>query len=251
MNKFFGSLPLLTLFVLSGTALSQERFCFRNPQRIIGDARVSISPLLKWWSVYESALRRSGSGSQTNREALLKARPLSSWDHIEGSWVEDFGGTWIVDATIELIPGKTVHKRILLFHPPEDEKKLFDDLTAKLKWLQGVESQSIAASSSNDQLVRENNSRVSTLDMIGNSSGFMRAQVGPQLQAYDHASSIAIARSQIFMARARSASDEIPKIQLGLASMPTGKEYRIDFFALRTGQIYNGLPVYELGLFVK
>ena len=62
---------------------------------------------------------------------------------------------WIVEGDIEERPGASAHSRILLVHPPKEEKQKFDRLKAESKQDQETQASANTAADVNQEIVDE------------------------------------------------------------------------------------------------
>jgi hypothetical protein len=182
---------------------------------MVNGQTVELTPLFHWWRGHEGE------------------RPLKAWVHVTGHIGETSAWGWILTAHVEHLgeKGESADKelKIILRSPPTGEKEEFDRLKGQLNGLQSQRSQlssqaATAASSSKE---------------------YSHQRHGHGVSAAYHQQETAD-KDQI-----KRIDEQIKEINQKLAVFPEHDKFAVDCFALHTGQMVNGLPVYDHGMGVK
>ena len=158
---------------------------------------------------------------------------------------------WIVEGDIEERPGASAHSRILLVHPPKEEKQKFDRLKAESKQDQETQASANTAADVNQEIVDEASSKAAALDTISSASPLLTYLVQGDELGYSRAAGNASDRKKIMVTKSTAASEAASEADHELEEMPPGEQYTVDFFALRIGQEYQGLSIYDLGTMIR
>jgi len=195
----------------------------KNPRREVDNQIVNLSPLLHWW---------------TNHAGV---RPLTAWVHVTGNIVGTNTYGWIVDASVEAShrPGQDEtagggggQKRIVLSHPPLQDRAAFEGTAAQLKSLEDQRTQANALETQANNYIHPGGGNavrphfaLKTLDL--------REAKAVQQQA---------------AAQVRELDKQIKDLKASMAaSWANAQHYEVDCFALDTGRDQNRLPLYEHG----
>jgi len=221
MRVFVTGLSLAAIFALPGIAAASP---LKGAHRTVNGQGVNLTPLFQWW---------------TNRHG---ARPLSAWVHITGTIVGTNGFNWVVHANVEDTgrykgdedakrPAITGDQRILLRTSPVSDRAEFERLVALDKQLKSergqtakVESQAKSQAQSSGTTYHGRRSRA-------------QAVAHAQAQQTEHE-----AQGEL-----KDLDKQIKDVETKLASYPNKDHYSVDCFALDTGIIQNGLPVFDHG----
>ncbi len=205
---WFAALTLIAASPLQGGPL-------RDPKRVVSDHTVDLNPLFHYW---------------TNH---VGPRPLTAWAHVTGSVVGTNGLTWVVEAHVAggaSNEGGGQH-RVLLRHPPLQDRAEFEQLAARLKALNDQRSAITGQQSKVKQQAKALNSQ-------------------PNRVAHREA--------RVLNAAAKSAQPDVTAIDKQiqdvkhkLAAYPSPDHYAVDCFALQTGEQSAHLPIYDYGVAVK
>ena len=204
----------------------------RDPKRSVNERTVDLNPLLLWWTNHNGS------------------RPLVSWVQVTGPVVGTNSYGWVVEARVERtarnteassVPdsgsGKT---RILLRHPPLQDRAVFVKLSQQLKVL---------------------NTQRSTLS-AAESDAKSRRKAVDDAESYNRAYGVrswglAVERRQLqqnqsqVSAQLKVLDQQIQALKKLLSPWPDTDHYVVDCFALDVGQGKDGLPVFDYGLVVK
>jgi len=213
-----GWLVLLGLSLLVWPASASP---VKNPRRVVGERVVDISPLLHWW---------------TNRDGV---RPLTAWVHVTGTIVGTNSYGWLVEAAVENSRSTTREagpsggqKRILLRHPPLQDRAAFEGMAAELKRLtdQRAEASSMQTQANNFIHPWSNNAvrphfAMKTLDLRE-----------------------ARATEQNAAAQGKQLDQQIKELKTKMSALWSNTaSYEVDCFALDTGRDLDRVPLYEHG----
>jgi hypothetical protein len=213
-----GWVAVVGLLAFDGTAGP-----LKNPRREVGAQIVDITPLLHWWTNHAGA------------------RPLTAWVHVTGNIVGSNSYGWIVDATVEAShrPGQDEaaaggggRKRIVLSHPPLQDRAAFDEMTAQLKSLEDQRTQANALETQANNYIHPGGGNAVRPHFAKNTWDLREAKAVQQQAA----------------AQVRELDKQIKDLKARMAaSWSNTQHYEVDCFALDTGQDQNRLPLYEHG----
>ena len=216
-------LVALVLMLACGSAAADPA---RNPKRMINGQTVNLTPLIKWWSKQHGA------------------RPLAAWAHVTGKIVGTNSFGWAVLGSAEAA-GKATDKeakattemRFVLKSPPLAELAEFERLHARLMALRqernGV-NQELAGAEARQKTDAEQRQE-------------LRAR-GHRVRGTSRAARVAQAESRIAKRDLQTVDAEIKTVEAAVQKLPnSGDAYQVDCFALKAGQEFHGLPVYDHG----
>ena len=213
---------LLAIFVLFAAATAAAESItnnpsFRNPVRVIGNQRIDLRYLFAHW--------HTGATAITN----------SPWVLLTGTIVSDRAGTWTVDSKTTSASGVELHQKVLLLHPPRSEKETLETLLAEQSELK----------KENSALQGEESSLKKKAASPPKPSRHHRILYNPQANLAQQETNVLNQESSV--------ESQLAQIEKQLAAIPTanthtGAVYRVDFFALSTGQVQNGMPVLDFGI---
>jgi hypothetical protein len=195
------------------------------PKRVVGSQTVDLTPLFRWW---------------TNQSG---ARPLTGWVHVTGTVVGTNTTGWVVDAHVETkapsdseegaAPAKAAGtRRILLRHPPLQDRVAFDQLAGQLKVLNYQRAQVADAEAEAHRYLHPG------------SNGVRRVEF--KSQGWEH--------REVRITEQNAAAEKkrldylIQQTKAKLSAWASPDHYELDCFALPTGTAQNRLPVYEHGM---
>jgi len=199
----------------------------KDQERWIGPEKVDLAPLFKWWS------KRSGE------------RPLVSWIHVTGSIVSTNTWSWVIEARIENSsnhgknqpPATQQSNRIILKNPPVGEWAEFQNLTARQLWLNS--QRQILSSRTNEAA-----ERAQILSAQQKADRHEHVHPPPALAVeYKKWKQIQKEAEQ----RLKQIDQQIKDLKPRLAAYPDAESYVIDCFALKGGETFKDLPVYDYG----
>jgi hypothetical protein len=234
-------LSALTLSIwLVGTAVAQE---MTEPNRVVGIRAVSLQPLFDWWTQVAS-LSASNASLPPEERLPIPDRPLKHWVRLTTLAVTNTGFAHLATVQIQHVPdGLQTNQTVVLRHGPFVEKKKVDDAAQETADL--VKSQKYQL-----EQAEYYESRAEALKARAYLYHEMYAAGGSYVHsrlADDYYAAAARARRQANLARDRASN--IESRLLHLDKITQGQTtFVIDNFAMATGEIYQGLPVYSLGL---
>ena len=205
--------------------IAAEASPVKSPRRVVGQQTVDLSPLLHWW---------------TNHTGM---RPLAAWVHVTGNVVGTNSSGWVVEAQVEAHarPGQEEGadsaaaggaKRILLRHPPLQDRAAFEQLAAQLRVLNQERAQAAGSELQARNYLHPGSNGVHRVHYKG--QGFANREA--QAVEKNAATSKQELDKQIKDAKAK------------MAAWPNAEHYELDCFALDTGTELNKLPLYEHGM---
>jgi hypothetical protein len=211
----------------------------RYQSRLVGAANVDLQPLFAWWTFTSPSTNHplnitemdtNNLAAVSNLWLRLPPRPLLDWSDIKGS--EDkitvVGPMWKIDATIEPTPRMFRRQTIYLRNPPVKEIQGFKLARAAVTALQSAQGGDVAA-----ELLWENNIQAeAAAPQAPNLQQDMVTTVGNLNEVHD---------------RTQTRDRKLTKVKNYLATFPDPQVYRLDHFALRTGEAIDGIEVYDLG----
>ena len=201
---------------------------------------------MAWWTNAQAIQTRPT--VKTNGQQALPPRPLSSWVRVKGRISSEETWGWIVEAEIEQWPGASTRSSIMLVNPPKEEKLSFDRLKAEVKQDQETQASANSAANANQEILDEASSKAAALEAIGSTSLLLQNEVRGDQLGYLRAAGNASERKRLMIDKSAAASEAALKASIELKEMPSGEQYTVDFFALRTGQKFKGLSVYDFGM---
>jgi hypothetical protein len=196
----------------------------KSPKRAVDGVTVDLTPLFRWWTNHANA------------------RPLTAWVQVTGSIVATNSYGWVVDATVESSSRRTPdedvpsitpggHKRILLNHPPLQDRAAFEKLAAQLKSLEDQRTQA-------RDLQKEAQSYLRPGSKVPHPY-FRKARVAAWGEAKTTEDA---AKAQVV-----DLDKQIKDLKAKMAPWPSTEHYELDCFALDTGKEQSGLPLYDHG----
>lgn len=209
-----GTHSFLLLALMWGLAPGLHASPLKTPKRIVSEHTVDLTPLFHWWTNHAGA------------------RPLASWSHVTGNIVGTNGTAWVVEASVDSHAGGA-HHRVLLRHPPLQDRADFEQLSTRLK---ALNEQRAKLSGEQTQAKHEANSLTS------------------------HAPNSRVARreARLLKQEAKAANGDlntldkqIKDVRGKLAAFPSEDHYVVDCFALNTGEQSAAGAVYDHGLVLK
>jgi hypothetical protein len=235
------ALSALTLsFWLLGTALAQE---MTDPHRVVGVRAVSLQPLFDWWT-HAASLSASNRNLLPEDQLPIPDRPLKHWVRLTTLAVTNTGFAHLATVQIQHVPeGRQTNQTVVLRHGPFVEKKKVDDAaqeTAELVKAQQYQLEQAEYYESRSQALRARAYLYHEIFAAGGSHVHSRL-------ADDYYAAAARATRQANLARDRVANLESRLLQLDKITLGR-TTFVIDNFAMATGEMYQGLPVYSLGL---
>ena len=214
-------------------------FLFRYRSPIINDStRCDLSPLFAWWAAQLEAERPVTNSTPDSLSATAFSnapRPMDPWLHVAGPIVREDSQGWIVDATVESVPGKGGPMKVLLIHPPRKE---MDRFAQKLTL---VNNPPIPPDySAQEAAIKTQDNRAFVAGAIGDDD---------LENAYEMAAEQAYRELQARKAQDQESAAERTNFLTSLGDFPQNwQTYQVDLFAFNTGRRLNGLPIFDAGL---
>lgn len=196
----------------------------KSPKRGVNGGTVDLTPLFRWWTNHADA------------------RPLTAWVHVTGSVVGTNTYGWLVEATVESsgrqAPGEDApsitpggQKRILLGHPPLQDRAVFEKLAAQLKLLDDQRAQARDLQKQAQDYLRPGSKVPRPYFHKGRVSANADARMTEEA-----------AKVQIL-----DLDKQIKELKAKMAPWPNTDRYELDCFALDTGKQQSKLPLYDHG----
>ncbi|PWU15248.1 MAG: hypothetical protein C5B50_15720 [Verrucomicrobia bacterium] len=197
----------------------------KGPHRVVNGQGVNLVPLFQWWTNHHGA------------------RPLTAWVHVTGTIVGTNGFNWVVQAHVEDTgrnksedegkrPAVTGDQRIVLRNSPMTDRAEFERLVARDKELKSERGKTAHVESQ-----AKSQAESSGGTYYGRRS---RARAVAQAQAQE--------TEREAVGELKELDKQIKDVETKLASYPTKDHYSVDCFALDTGKMQNGLPVFDHGM---
>ena len=149
-------------------------------------------------------------------------RPLPGWKHIRGNIARDTSSGWVVTGKAE---GQSQSRAFFLKNPPREKLARFRELQRSLSQLERL--------------------RATVLEMLRRpvTTGWIWPGAGPGGATY-----VSAAEHRQYELRLHSIDTEISLAKEELATMQDEQgEFRLDAFALRLPETFEGLPVFDFG----
>jgi hypothetical protein len=204
----------------------------KDPKRSVNARAVDLNPLLSWWTNHNGA------------------RPLVAWVQVTGPVVGTNSAGWIVQARLErtarnmeassAAESDSPQIRILLKHPPLQDRAVFDRLSWQLKSLNSQRS-ALAAVESDAKTRRKSMADAETFNRAYGIRSWGLIVERRQLDQN---------QSQV-SAQVKLLDQQIQALKRLLSSWPDPDHYVVDCFALDVGEGKDGLPVFDYGSVVK
>jgi hypothetical protein len=205
----------------------------KDPKRSVNERTVDLSPLFNWW---------------TNHNGT---RPLVAWVQVTGSVVGTNSGSWIIEAKLERTarnieasrvkdsaPGEQI--RVMLKHPPLQDRATFEKLSQQLKAL-NAQRTTLAAGEAAAKTRRQAIADEETLNRAyGIRTRGLAAESRQMQQAWAQVS-----------AQIKVLDQQIQGIKRLLSAYPETDQYVVDCFALDLGQEMDRIPVFDYGSVLK
>jgi hypothetical protein len=235
------TLPLLTLsFWLVGTVMSQE---MTEPNRVVGVRAVSLQPLFDWW-IHAASLITSNSTLPKEEQTPIPDRPLKHWVRLTTLAVTNTGFAQLATVQIQHVPdGLQTNQTVVLRHGPFVEKKKVDDAAQETADLVKSQKYQLEQAEYYESRAKALKARAYLYhEMYAAGGSYVHSRL-----ADDYYAAAARATRQANLARDRASNMEARLLQLDKITQGQ-TTFVIDNFAMATGEMYQGLPVYSLGL---
>ena len=211
----------------------QQLPCCRSPNRVFDDdLYVNLTPLFKWWTNQQDGVSVSA----------FTLRPLSSWKRITGTKTKDLSFAWMLDATVFTSPTVQTNEQIILQRPPKNQENEFDTLKSQVAQLAEQVTNAMKSYQADIKTEDRAQARYDAASRSWRWKGRLDASVYSQQTTEERDAANAALNEQ----KQYQSELDAAKSQLSAFSNSDGK-FKIDCFALETGRIYEGLPVYDTG----
>ena len=221
---------------------------FRFPNRIVSDRGLNLKPLFTWWTNAELIINQNN-GLPTDKKLAMPPRPFPPWVRIQGDAFVQSGYDWILFADVEDVPGHVEKIKILLRHPPINDREKFLQLTARINQFQKTGA---AASSAAEDASAQSQAHEERRELLNEAHDANVSSVGVSSQADAHYAQSVQLMQNAARQRAIAENANLNAAQIGQLlseySPSNNGEYKIDLFAFRTGITEGGLSVFDLGM---
>lgn len=237
--RMTGIMGVLMVVLASATGLAESTNLYCFPARYINQRRVALAPLIQWWKDADDPSPLHGK---------LAPRPLTAWVRIKSITVEEFHLGWKIEAQLWDSPrSKPTQQKIFLKSPPREQQASFEALKRRDAELLAVNQTMMAAANANESEARESFRRQGNLYDVADAIGYRNRGINAAAQSYGQTGSQALDRAASQTQRVIAANEERSRVLGELTKFPAGDRYRVDFFAMKTGETSFGLPVYDQG----
>ena len=193
-----------------------------DPKRLLNGQTVSLTPLFQWWT------NHAGS------------RPLAAWVHVTGSVVGTNSWGWIIEGRVEHTAAASAADggsgRVLLRHPPLQDRAEFENLSAQLRTLEeqraGVAGVEAAAQNRASAISQEQSTY---------------RKYGVRNRALSREDRVVKNTENQAKAELKPIDQQIADLKKQLGRYPNPNQYEVDCFALDTGQVYDRMLLYDYG----
>lgn len=234
-------------------ALSAQGEVLRFPLRLMGEQRVDLLPLFNYWTNMAAWQKEKEDANTSERQRRLRqepARPLKAWVRVMGTNDGVTGAGWIISGEVQERPGKGKRERFVIRHVPEADRNKFAGLQGALQAQERAAERAKQVASSSGSEASGLFARGDELNGLGNDVPALRGQTQERAREYWNAAQRQYAISDEARASAAAHAAERERIAGEMKRWKRGAGYTVDFFALRTGERINGLPVYDVGLLI-
>lgn len=231
---------LASLLCLSFSCWGQE---LTEPVRNISGRVADLNPLFNWWT-NAIAIAETNKHLPKRKRLEIPERPMKHWVRVISLAVTNNGFAHIGTITIQHVPdGPRSNLVAVLRAGPFEQKKNVDVAAQRFKQVSKEAESQRGWASFHEQRANNLDSRSSQYQEIRNAGGGKAFQ---NLSGdYRNASRRADQAAQAAAQRAGNLEAE----QKRLAAITKGADqFRIDDWAMATGEIYAGLPVYSFGM---
>lgn len=223
-RRFFAGLLVLAL----GVAALDAAEPFVGPRRVINGQTVDLAPLFRWW------------------EAPGGGRPLTAWMRLNGHVVNASMWTWTVEATITKAPPVSNTNptpaivKVILKNPPKQQMDNFNYLVARRGELENRQQQL------NAEVMEASNQVTAAMNSYKQSMGWKMDAAFAADRFYAAEQDQTQVKDEL-----KRVENELQSVHTKLAAFPDQERYEFDIFALSTGQLQQGMPVFDMGVPLK
>lgn len=219
-------------------------------RRVFDANVVQLDPLIAWWTNAEAILSANKKLPEEKQQPL-PPRPLSAWVRLRISSAPENAingvSSWRIMATLRTRPDEATTQKIVLRHAPEKLRVNFNALLARLAAAErSKETNADEGAAERDQAFAH---KMRGYDLaIAQPYALKNSKTGtPADREFAQANALNRAASSVAIAK-RDAEMEIWFVKDELARLSESQAvFTFETFALRTGETYAGLPVYDLG----
>lgn len=254
MKKILLVVAMIMMLVGSGDAATVT-MCTRSPNRMINGMRVNLAPLQIWWTnvirlqVIAERTYRKNDPDVVHLKELLQQRPMSAWVRVRGTKTLDRGTGWVVTGVVEDIPGSSKKTQFFLKHPPVTDEKMVLALVREQADLGKQRSRAYHVSQSAHYAASAASSERHLVDTVRSGSYAASRNLAGESEQLSGQVRAALSRGENANQVIERCERRLREIDAELAKHPPARpNYEIDYFALRTGELFQGMPVFEMGM---
>jgi hypothetical protein len=182
------------------------------------------------------------------RTNIVGPKPLSAWCRISGEIPVAYTPFWVVELQVEESPGSNRMEKIFLRSAPLAEKQRFEAALERKKIVDSEIKRGNADAENRIAAFYESGDKIKTLQTVRD------AQILPDPGLSMTISREAAARDRMIKGRdqrlrnQQEVAAESERLKSDLALSTQRNVFAVDVFALRTGEFYNGVRVYDIGI---
>lgn len=240
MLRFIPTAPVVLL--LLNTTVAQD---FTDPIRLVNEQRVSLQPLFHWWTNATTIITNNAGLPEAQRQPL-PVRPLRAWVRVVSNEITNTGFAWLARAYLQETPdGPFTNQTIVLRHGPFEEKKALDRAVGT--YHRATENLLVNSNEFVAQIERATvlHQKADLYQEMYQLDPDRHLNLGNAANVYRNAALQAQRRANTSARRINELNDQ----RVEIYKFTQGREtLTVDNFALRTGETYQGLPIYEMGL---
>ena len=234
---------LLTASLLLSLTAQANPGAFREPRRVIGNRQFDLTLLFNWWE--KTATTPPQSENATNPPA---PRPLPGWYKVTANEIRDGGSVWIIKGIISTSPTNSQPYAFCLAHPPINERAAFLAAVNQLAVASQDHANAARSAWSSTEATRDYAARANQIDYFRQHSEILYWDLANASASNDRAYHRARADAEDAKAGAGDAIARKQSAEAVLANFKNTTAYEFDHFIYATGQLYNGLPLFDTGL---
>lgn len=229
------------LLLIVGFSAHAADFCFDEPLRVVNSQRVSLQPLFSWWADVKPDIAWNNENPRKPKREL-PPRPLARWVRITAIPEQTPPAGWEIEVSLQTSPDPRCarQERIFLRHPPQAQKRRVEQLIAQVRELDAATTQ--AYSSTVSETERAETYRLRAMDAETRRINQVNSERSRQHRLSGEA----------LQARAQTSAAALAAARAELAKLPhDGSRFVLDTFAVFTGEVVRGLPVFDMGMVVR
>ncbi|MBK8255614.1 MAG: hypothetical protein IPK82_23490 [Polyangiaceae bacterium] len=219
----------------------------RDPDRMFNGRWITLQPLFVWWS--NAPAERAYARLTRAEQAALPERPMPAWMHVSGKVLEATLGGWIVEATITVSPRSNFTQKIYLLHPPEFARRDYADALSKARQADAGNKAATANAAIAGRRAdnAEWNRKMAAIEWQYASSSYPDASIRANRLARERNYQNGVQQRSARAAQNYAATRAAETARAWRFGDLEG-HYELDIFALRTGAVQRGLPVFDVGV---